>query len=240
MPLYSHPRLGFGELAASDEFTYPATAMGGCSALLSPKWSVHTGGLFAGWSNIALTGNMLDIAMIYNPGGGTWSGGWIEGIGAGSFTPPYYVEANVQAPAVYGMWPGIYTWSAPFGTVHGVEVDFCELLGRTPASVPQTVHSVTSSLTEDAAVDSIGNWHVYGGAVYPDHVDFYIDGVLSNTILNTSVSGVINRAAPADFNIALTVGVCGDGFADCPANGPGGGTTATQHLYVDWIRAWVP
>jgi beta-glucanase (GH16 family) len=168
---------------------------------------------------------------------GTWTGGWLEGTNLGHFVPPYYVEVRAQDPAVYGMWPAPgWTWSWPYGTTCGVEVDFAEMLGRWPTTVPQTVNGCPNPLDKHITTASpgISDWHVYSAAVYADHVDFYIDGTLTSTTYNTEVpGGGVNRTAPADLTTWLVPGACGS-WADCPKSG-----TPDQQMYVDWIRAWV-
>lgn len=228
--------LGFTVLAACENFRYrPATGLAAGAELASWDAKSFTSGasgtIYAGWTNVALTGSLLQVAMTHDAATGLWSGAELEGIRLGSFTPPYFAECRAMAPAVFGMWPAPgFAWSFPFGSVAGVEVDFAELLGKTPLSVPQTVHGLTGALTDNAAIAAdISNWHTYGAAVYADHVDFYIDCALTNTITSASVSGGVNRTAAADFVISFQAG---GAFAGTPTD------LSTQYMYVDWIRAW--
>jgi hypothetical protein len=220
-------------VAADEEFNEPACAPGTCSGELGSRWDAKTYGKFAGWTNVSLTGSVLDIKAAFN--GSSWTGGELEGVNLGHFAAPYFVETRAVAPAVYGMWPAPgWTWSYPYGSTCGVEVDSGELLGRTAQQVPQTVQSCSGGLTKTAALaTAISSWHTYAAAVYLDHVDFYVDGQHTNTTYNSQLPGSVNRTAAADLVTDLDIGACGS-WADCPT------TTATQHMQVDYLRAWKP
>jgi beta-glucanase (GH16 family) len=138
------------------------------------------------------------------------------------------------------MWPspGV-TWSYPYGENCGTEVDFAELLGRSPRGVPQTVQGCTSKggdvgITKSSPIStSITRWHTYAAAVYSNRVVFYIDGHKSQVTYNSAVPGSVNRSTYSDLNTNFNIGGCPTSWPGCPT------THTTQHLYVDWIRAYI-
>lgn len=229
-------QLGFSVLAAAENFEADA-ATGASVAAGLPAWDAKnftsgaSGTIYAGWQNVALTGTLLQVKATFDSGSGVWTGAELEGTRLGSFTPPYLAECFAQAPAIAGMWPAPgFAWSFPFGSVPGVEVDFAELLGKQPTAPPQTVHGLSGAITKNASIAAdISGWHHYAAAVYADHVDFYIDGTLTNTTLNSQVPGGVNRTAAADLVISFQVG---GAFAGPPS------LFLTQYMYVDYIRAW--
>jgi hypothetical protein len=229
--------LGFKTLAASDAFNEQQCGFGLCSGELGVHWDAKSAPSFAGWTNVALTGSQLELRAVWD---GSWAGAWLEGLNLGHFKTPYFATVRARAPGVYGMWPspGV-TWSYPYGENCGTEVDFAELLGRSPRGVPQTVQGCNSNggdvgITKSSPIStSITKWHTYAAAVYSNRVVFYIDGHKSQVTYNSAVPGSVNRSTYSDLNTNFNIGGCPTSWPGCPT------THTTQHLYVDWIRAYI-
>lgn len=129
-----------------------------------------------------------------------------------------------------------WTWSYPYGSVCGVESDNSEQLAKQPYGSNQSIHGCSASSTKLATTPYVlaNDFHIYSAAVYPDHVDFYIDGVKYNSTYNSEVSNQwVGGTTKNSFLIDLDVGSCGS-WADCPsASGPG-----TADMLVDWYHVY--
>jgi hypothetical protein len=232
--------LGFNTLAFDDEFNAPAGSKpdplkwGAKTLTGDPKISSAS---FVGWNQISEDGNgNLKITAARQPNG-TWNSGWMESnLG---LTPPLLYEVRAKVAPGYGMWSApAWSWSYPYGTTcGGGEIDNVEQLGRQPTAANQSDHWCGGSLTKTATTPYTlaQDYHIYSAAIYTNHIDYYIDGVLYNTITTTNNSGIWPYIEPTSFNIDLDVGACGS-WADCPP------PTAppTADMLIDWFHTYTP
>jgi beta-glucanase (GH16 family) len=234
-PLPAGPPAGFTHLAFADEFdgaagSKPSSALWGFKSYWD-NWSIA---YFDGANQIAEDGaGNLVITAARQPDGSWRSGMLSSAVGVAG---PFAYEARVQVAPGYGMWSGIWSWPFPWGQACG-EIDAVEQLGRQPTGGNQSLHSCNGSLTRYADTGGVlaDGFHVYAAYVYADRVDFYIDGILTNTETPADVGGDWPFLQNTAFNISLSVGACGS-WAGCPpADAP-----ATTSMRVDWFRVYTP
>jgi beta-glucanase (GH16 family) len=155
------------------------------------KWTGKLHGLASGihldgWTNIALDGNGCVVITARKAADG-WHSGFLSGFNTATQTGGYsgkrYIEARVRVGKGQGVWNGaVWEWAAIYGA-GGIEVDVCEQLGREPQTYHSTLHNWGGSgqqsphATIPAGKVLGDDFHVYGAAVYPDHIDWYLDGV---------------------------------------------------------------
>lgn len=123
----------------------------------------------------------------YNAGGGVYDSGRVEskalyGYGTYSFTASM-PNGDGLLPAVWGAY--LNPWLP--------EMDAAEIIGSKPGTVYQTFHDTSNNQTQWAVNKSSG-WtnasHTYSFTWWPDHIDFWVDGVFTGTKWYTTASGV--------------------------------------------------
>jgi hypothetical protein len=175
-----------------------------------------------------------------DPDGGVWTG-WTTGHiqTLSTATPPLAFVVRAKVAPGYGMWSG-----ASWLSNACMEVDSLEQLGRQPTGGNQSVHRwqctgshVSKTKLADAGTTLANDFHVYAAAVYAGHVDYYIDGTLTNTVYDIEAGGAgsWNMLIPSTFHISLDAGACGS-WPDCPPqNAP-----SRVDMVVDWFRVYTP
>jgi hypothetical protein len=240
--------LGFNTLAFADEFTggagiKPSSTNWGFKSFSGN--SCCSIAYFDGNNQTSLDGSgNLDIRavrMVSSSGTTFWDTAWMESkVGV---TPPLLYEARAKVPATYGMWSApAWSYPYPYGTACGGEVDNVEQLAKTPSSAAESIHwcdssNTSHSLTRYASTPTnlTSDYHTYTAALYPDHIDYYVDGIKYNSFSKTDTSGYWPFGLKMSFNIDLDVGKCGT-WADCPpATAPG-----TADMLVDYFRVYTP
>jgi len=123
----------------------------------------------------------------YNTGGGVYDSGRVEskalyGYGTYSFTASM-PNGDGLLPAVWGAY--LNPWLP--------EMDAAEIVGSRPNTVYQTFHDASNNQTQWAVNNSSGwtnAFHTYSFTWWPDHIDFWVDGVFTGTKWYTTAPGV--------------------------------------------------
>ncbi|MFC1438489.1 glycoside hydrolase family 16 protein [Streptacidiphilus sp. N1-10] len=123
----------------------------------------------------------------YNAGGGVYDSGRVEskalyGYGTYSFTASM-PNGDGLLPAVWGAY--LNPWLP--------EMDAAEIIGSKPNTAYQTFHDAGNNQTQWAANNSSGwtnAFHTYSFTWWPDHIDFWVDGVFTGTKWYSTASGV--------------------------------------------------
>lgn len=199
-----------GSLIFGDEFNGPGGSDPSSSLWAAKSYTAASGTHFSGWSNIAEDGSG-NIVITADKSGSTWYSGFLSGkVG---YSGARYVEARALVPCSYGTWAApVWEWAYPYGS-GGLEDDVNELLGKDPSGdYHTTVHNWTvspqkqNSLTVSTGLSLCNAWHVYGAAVYSDHIDYYVDNTKVSSITAASV-GLSSFTGYEDvLNIDLNMG----------------------------------
>jgi len=200
-------------------------------------------------TNVSVSDGQLHlIARRDNPNiGGTtrdYSSGRIRSKYRGDWKYGLFVIA-AKAPQGAGLWPAI--WMLPTDEVYGTwassgEIDIVEIRGQTPQEVLGTLHygatwpnnlSTSGTHTFDQG-DSADGIHEYAIQWSPSRIDWYIDGVKTQTQTKWSSEGG-PFPAPFDerFHLLLNLAV-GGGFVGPVA----GDTSFPAEMTVDYVRVY--
>lgn len=201
------PPVPVKSLIFGDEFNGPAGTKPGHG-----RWGAKSYGKWSGWSHITENGAGSVVLTAYKDAAGSWHQPWLSG--KKGYRGPRYVEARANVPCGAGTWSApIWEWSYPLGRAPGFENDVSEQLGGEPTSYHATIHywptesrDIESGNKVTAATPLCGTFHTYGAAVFRDHVDFYLDGVLATSIPASAI-GQANLAWRKEvINIDLAMG----------------------------------
>lgn len=148
------------------------------------------------------------------------------------FTFTYgYMEARVKVPKGQGLWPAV--WMLPIDGSWPPEIDAMEILGHDTDTVYMTNHWAVDGVHQQNSAsysgpDFAAEYHTFGFDWQPDHITWYVDGVVSRTSFNDS-SKIPNKPMYVLLNLAVG------------GNWPGSPDAATPFpstLSVDWVRVW--
>ena len=146
----------------------------------------------------------------------------------GGFTQKYgYFEMRARWSAGKGLWPAF--WLLPADGGWPPEIDILEAHGDKPGIAFQSTHSSfkPKAVTRKATIDGTGQeFHRYGALWLPDRVEYYIDGIRTETLPTPA-----DMTQPMYILLNLAVGGAWPGYPDATVKFP-----AT--LDVDYIRAW--
>lgn len=201
-------------------------------AVDSTKWMYDTKGNAWNWGNNELQyytdkeGNnawvekgVLKIeARLDSMGGKRYTSARLKTQGKASFTYGRF-EIRAKLPSGRGIWPAIWMLSDSIETkgwpLSG-EIDIMEHVGYQPDSIYGTIHSETYNhlkKTEKTKAiylaDPYTEFHVYGIEWSKEKIDFFVDGVIYNTVIN---EGLTEKEWPFDhsFYLLLNVAVGGN------------------------------
>jgi beta-glucanase (GH16 family) len=153
--------------------------------------------------------------------------GGILGRTAPGFSYQYgYAEARIRMPKGQGIWPAFWTLPASYDDGAG-ELDIVEYIGSEERNVYSFVHTRgrNSGGSWTAPVDLSQDWHTYGMDWQPDHLGFYVDGVLRRMITDPALI----PHEPEYLILNLQTGGDWAGFPD-------GTTPLPATMLVDYVR----
>ena len=174
------------------------------------QWGAKHYDNWSGWAHIAENGMGSLVLTAYKDSAG-WHTPWLTGkIG---YRGPRYVEARAEVPCGAGPWSApIWEWPYPYGRDPGFENDVAEQIGDHPTRYHATLHHWTSTGTDHksskvvtAASPLCGTFHTYGAAVFSNHANFYLDGVLATSIPASAVglSSLTNWKGVMNADLAM-------------------------------------
>ena len=121
------------------------------------------------------------------------------------------------------------------------EIDAPETLGRNPNMDYLSNHSGPNdegftTTAYDAGVDLADDYHTYGMMWDPNNITWYLDG---QVVAQTPTLSDEHKP----FYVILDpmgMGDCGDGWGDCPEDGPSFKCASTfgADAFVDYVRVW--
>ena len=241
-------------LVMSDEFDVDGAPdasvwtydLGDGSAQGIPGWGNNELQVYTNNSeNVEVQNGLLVITARENSGGGYTSARIkTEGL----FEQRYgRFEARIQVPQGKGLWPAFWLLGndcAQNPWPECGEIDIMEYLGDQPTMVFGTVHgpgySGGESISKEYELvgDRFDNgFHVFGIEWGPDHINYYVDDVLYNSITPETIADETNGQGTWVFDhpfyIILNVAVGGN----LPGN-PDANTTFPQRMLVDYVRVY--
>ena len=116
-----------------------------------------------------------------------------------------YYSGRVESKTLYGY--GTYSFTASMPSGQGLlpavwlayldpwlpEIDNAEIVGQSPNTVYQTFHDWSNNQTQFTSTNSSGwtnTYHTYTSTLWPDHIDYDVDGVYKGTVWYTVGSGI--------------------------------------------------
>ncbi|MFT6146512.1 MAG: beta-glucanase (GH16 family) [Myxococcota bacterium] len=233
-------------LVWADEFDGPAG-----TAPDSERWTYDIGG--DGWGNqqleynsdrtenVDLDGNgfLRITAQKEDFQGNGYTSGRIKT--QGLFSTTYgRIEARVNLPAGQGIWPAFWMLGNDIDEVSWPacgEIDILELRGQQPNRVLGTVHgpgyaggnSIGGEIVLDEPVTD--DFHVYAIEWDPDHITWYFDDQVINTVNPGDTPGT--WVFDHDFFLILNVAVGGTFLGD-----PDSTTVFPAVMGVDYVRVY--
>lgn len=216
-----------------DEFNGPAGSLPS-----STIWGVKTGGSngsahWNGWNQISEDGQG-DLVINAQLVSGTWQSGFLSSKTAFG-GQPYTVDARAKLACGQGAWNApIWTWEAPYGAAPGIENDVNEQLGSGQATeYHATLHNWLSGGGQQQKSDPLTTsltlcnaFHDYSANVYADHIDYFLDGSLVDTITAAQVGLTDLTSYQQVMNIDLNMG----GWAGTI------GSETSASMLVDYVR----
>lgn len=216
-----------------DEFNGPAGSLPS-----STIWGVKTGGSngaahWNGWNQISEDGQG-DLVINAQLVSGTWQSGFLSSKTAFG-GQPYTVDARAKLACGQGAWNApIWTWEAPYGAAPGIENDVNEQLGSGQATeYHATLHNWLSGGGQQQKSDPLttsltlcNGFHDYSANVYSDHIDYFLDGSLVDTITAAQVGLTDLTSYQQVMNIDLNMG----GWAGTI------GSETSASMLVDYVR----
>lgn len=137
-----------------------------------------------------------------------------------------YFEMRASWSAGKGIWPAF--WLLPFDGGWPPEIDVVEAHGDKPGVTFQSVHSAVakSATLPGMTSGSQQDFHTYGVLWMPGRVDFYIDGVKTNSIPEAA-----DMTKPMYMIANMAIGGYWPGYPDADPK-----FLAT--MKIDYIRVW--
>jgi hypothetical protein len=227
-----------GSLIFGDDFDGPAGSKPDAHKWVGKVRGLASGIHLDGMTNIALDGNSNVVIAAHKQADG-WHSGFLSGVPSGGYSGRRFIECRAKVGKGQGVWNGaIWEWAALYGA-GGIEVDVCEQLGREPSNYHATLHNWQGGGEQlgntIAGSSPLGDgFHVYGAAVYDDHIDWYLDGVhmrnlKGNPATVTAAQVGLTHLAPFKVvtNISLNMGGWGG-----PINIPGPVSLTVDYVHV--------
>ncbi len=151
------------------------------------------------------------------------------------------IETRLKVPAGAGLWPAFWALGSNIGQVgwpSSGEIDIMEHIGRKPTEVFGTLHGPGYSggsgigSTYDMGSPVADAYHVFALEWTPERLDWYVDGILFNTVTRADV-GTNQWVFDKPFYMILNVAIGGylGGEVDPQLTFP-------RTLLVDYIRVY--
>ena len=153
------------------------------------------------------------------------------------------LEVRAKLPRGIGSWPAIWMLAANIGEVGWPkcgEIDIMEHVGFDPNVIHGTAHTQTynhmrgTQLGKKITVDDVYNtYHIYSIEWTPERIDFLVDGVVYNTVVNQHKT---TDEWPFDQNFHLKINnaIGGDWGGQKSIDD----TSFPQKMFVDWVRVY--
>jgi beta-glucanase (GH16 family) len=159
--------------------------------------------------------------VVYSSGVISTRGGFVQQYG--------YFEVRARWSIGKGLWPAF--WLLPASGAWPPEIDAMEALGNQTSKIYQSSHSTHAPTLQSKAVaiPAAGNgqqFHRYGVLWQPGRLDYYIDGIKTNTYATPP-----DMAQPMYMIVNLAVGGYWPGNPDNTVKFP-------AQLQVSYVRAW--
>jgi beta-glucanase (GH16 family) len=140
-----------------------------------------------------------------------------------------YYEARIKFGQGDGVWPAF--WLLPVDKQWPPEIDIMEFIGGKPNQILQTVHwQQNGKPLENSKVvtgqNYSGGWHTYGVDWEPGRIDWYIDGVKTNSYIGSNVPD-----QPMEMILDLAIG------GTLPKNADDS-TSFPQEMQVDYVHVY--
>ena len=122
---------------------------------------------------------------------------------------------RAKLPFGQGMWPAFWLLGENLGNVGWPacgEIDIMELIGKEPNMVYSSLHAPSYDTTKgyNRPQGYSDDFHTYGVNWQPDHIDFYFDGEMFQSINKSESSGHWPFDDGHKFFIILNLAVGGD------------------------------
>jgi beta-glucanase (GH16 family) len=206
------------------------------TAVDTSKWNAHSGhagqglGYWNGLHNVTVSGGQLIVTAVKN--GSVWDSAFLTS--KPGWSQARYLETRAQVAGGVGTWSGpLWEWPYPYGGAPGIENDVVEQLGRSADSNHNALHYWQTSGQRQAGnfanlkTPLAAAFHVYGSAVYPDHIDYFVDGRKVWSVKATSV-GLTDLTK---FKVAACVQLNMGGWAGTPTI-PGPVSMLVDYVHV--------
>jgi len=209
-------------------------------------------------SILSITAQTVAASGISNPVGQLWNSGCITSCReingepvAGLFSTKFgYFEMRCQVPAGGpanggpGLWPAFVLYPLALTDANGVvignapagEIDIFEILGGSPGTVRQSIHSSIAGSNAEydytGAGDMSAGFHTIGCDVQSNNLTFYVDNV--QTAQQATPSDFINNGNIWYINCPLSVGGAGSWVGSTPVSVG----TSIGVWQIDYIGVW--
>lgn len=203
----------------------------------STKWQAKSytsgasGAVFAGLTLIELDGASNLKITAQKSSSGVWQCGFITS--KSGYSGSRYTEGKAKMAPGFGTWNApVWEWAFPNGGP-GLENDVNEQLGKQPDQYHCTLHnwntSAQSGITVSTGVNLSTDFHIYGSALYSDHVDFYFD----NSKVATILASAVGMTDLTTFEVAACIDLnMGGSWAGTPT------IAGPVDMLVDWYKVW--
>lgn len=151
------------------------------------------------------------------------------------------IEARLKVPAGAGLWPAFWALGSNIGQMGWPgcgEIDMMEHVAKNPTQIFATVHGPGYSggdgigTTYDLGVPAADDFHVFTFEWQKDQLDWYVDGILYNTVTRADV-GTRQWVFDKPFFMIMNVAIGGWLGGDIDPT-----LTFPRSMLVDYIRVY--
>ncbi len=146
-------------------------------------------------------------------------------------------EIRAKMPVARGTWPAFWTLGENISRVSWPacgEIDIMEFWGRMPRSVTSTAHYRQAGKHQSdggklESAEPLNTFHVYALEWFPDHMDFFYDGVRYHTVALSKMDDNGQNAFRKPHFIILNLALENKGLDEA---------SLPQCLVVDYVRIY--